>query len=414
MGSKWRSAADAIDLVASGSTVAIGHVGVEPVTLTAELWSRASDLRDVQLLSGMMLTGYPFLRAPDSPFRLNTWFMPGTLMSGDMRDVDAEFLPMGWTQVARYLKSGVADVAIVQAGEADKDGYHSLGISVSQHKPMVEGARLVIAEVNSAMPRTAGDSLIHESQIDVLVCGDHELLPFPNRPGGAVEAAIGARAAELIGDGMIVQFGIGSIPSAMLHGLIALGRRNLRIISQVTDPARDLIEAGCCVADGPCAMIGEVLGSLDLYRWTDGNRALNMADALSTHSVESFCGRGPFVSVNSALEIDLFGQVNSEWLGGRQVGAIGGSLDFAMAAQMEGSRSIIALNSTTTKGKSRIVAALGSGPVTIQRSLVQFVVTEFGTADLRYLTMRERAMALASLAHPDHREALEKAAWDIR
>lgn len=411
---EWRSAADAIDLVSSGSVVAVGHLGAEPLTLTSELWARAPHLHDVTILSGMMVSGYPFLRIPDSPFRLKTWFMPGTLMSGDMRAVAADYLPMSWTQVARFLRSGVVDVALVQVSEADAAGNHSLGISVGQHRAMIEGAKLVIAEVNAAMPRTAGASLIHQSKIDVLVRGDHELLPFPNRPAGPVETAIGIKAAELIGDGTTVQFGIGSIPSAMLNGLVELGRRDLRILSQVTDPARDLIEAGCCRDDVPAALIGEVLGSQELYRWSDQNRALHMTDALVTHSLESFADRSPFVSVNSALEIDLYGQVNSEWLGGRQAGAIGGSMDFGMAAQMEGNRSIIALNSVTSKGKSRIVPALASGPVTIQRSMVQFVVTEHGTADMRHLTMTERATALASIAHPDHRESLERAAAEVR
>jgi acyl-CoA hydrolase len=363
----------------------------------------------------MMVTGYPFLKDPDSPFRLKTWFMPGTLMSGDMRDVKADYLPFGWTQAARYLRSGVVDVAIVQVGEADAEGYHSLGVSVGQHRPMVDGARLVIAEVNAAMPRTRGDSLIHESRIDVLVRGDHELIAFPNRVPGEIELAIGRRAAELVPDGATVQFGIGSIPGAMLKGLIELGRRDLHILSQVTDPARELIEAGCCARDGgPVALVGEVLGTTDLYRWSHENPAIEMADALSTHALESFCGRGSFVSVNSALEIDLLGQVNSEWLGGRQAGAIGGSLDFGIAAQMERNRSIIALNSATNKGKSRIVPMLGQRPVTIQRSLVEFVVTEYGVADLRTLTAAERARALAAIAHPDHRESLEKAAAEIR
>ncbi|MFG1347764.1 acetyl-CoA hydrolase/transferase C-terminal domain-containing protein [Xanthobacter autotrophicus DSM 431] len=411
---KWRSAADAVDIVESGSVVALGHLGAEPVTLTQELWTRAYRLRDVTLLSGMMVTGYGFLGIPNNPFRLKTWFMPGTLMSGSMREVVAEYLPLNWTQTARYLRSGIVDTAIVQVSDADVDGYHSLGISVGQHRAMVDGARRVIAEVNSAMPRTCGDSLIHQSQIDILVRGDHDLLPFPNRAPGEAELLIGRRVAEMIPDGSWVQFGIGSIPGAMLKGLIALGRRGLRILSQVTDPARELIEAGCCVEGAPKALVGEVLGSRELYAWSNGNRDLHMTDALATHSPESFAARERFVSVNSALEIDLLGQINSEWLDGRQAGAIGGSMDFALAAQLEGNRSIIAINSVTNKGKSRIVPILAPGPVTVPRSLVQFVVTEFGSVDLRNRTVGERAQALAAISHPDHREELEKAAFALR
>jgi acyl-CoA hydrolase len=413
-GGNWRSAADAIDLIRSGMVVGVGHLGAEPVTLTSELWQRTDRLRNVTLVAGMMVTGYPFLKELDSPFRLRTWFMPGTLMSGDMRDVAADYLPLNWTQTARYLMSGILDAAIVQVSERDANGFHSLGISASQHLPMVRGARLVIAEVNAAMPRTCGDARIHESQIDVLVRGDHELLDFPNRSPGKVERTIGRRAAELVPDGAWVQFGIGSIPGAMLEGLIDLGRRDLRILSQVTDPARRLIDSDCCATSGPKAMVGEILGTRDLYAWSHENPDLFMTGAMATHRLETFAARGSFVSVNSALEMDLLGQVNSEWLDGRQVGAIGGAMDFGIAAQLEGNLSVIALNSVTNKGKSRIVPILGSGPVTVPRSLVQFVVTEYGTADLRNKTVQERAFALAAIAHPDHREALERAASAMR
>ncbi len=411
---EWRSAADAIDEVRSGMTVGIGHVGAEPVSLTAELWSRADRLRDVTLVAGMMLTGYPFLKGPDSPFRLRTWFMPGTLMSGEMRDVVADYLPMNWTQTARYLESGVLDLAIVQVSEADAEGFHSLGISASQHLPMVRGARRIIAEVNAAMPRTCGDARVHASEIDILVRGDHGLIPFPNRAAGEVERRIGQAAAEWVPDGAWLQFGIGAIPSAMLEGLIDRGARGLRVLSQVTDPARVLLDSACCDGPGPRAVIGEVLGTEDLYRWSHENDRLFVTGAAATHAPEALMGRGQFVSVNSALEMDLFGQVNSEWLDGRQAGAIGGSMDFGMAAQFEGNLSVIALNSVTAKGKSRLVPMLGAGPVTVPRSLVQVVVTEHGAADLRGLTVNERANALAAIAHPDHREALERAAHALR
>jgi acyl-CoA hydrolase len=264
------------------------------------------------------------------------------------------------------------------------------------------------------MPRTRGQSLIHESEIDILVRGDHPLVPFPHRDGDDIDKAIGARAAELIPDGSTLQFGIGTIPGALLDGLIALRRKDLQIISQVTDPARRLIEAGACRAEGPKAIIGEVLGTEDLYRWSHENDDLFMVDALSTHSIESLVARKNFVSVNSGLEIDLYGQVNSETLDGRQIGAIGGSMDFAMGAQVAGNASIIALRSATKKGVARIVPKLQSGPVTLPRSLVQTVVTEHGVADLRGKTMRERALALAAIAHPDHREELTRHAAQLR
>lgn len=409
----WCDANDAIDTISSDSVIGVGHVGAEPLDLTRTLWARSSSLRNVTLLTGMMVSGYPFLNDPEGPFRLRTWFMPGTLMSGSMRDVRADYLPMDWTQTARYLMSGVTDVALIQVSEADAEGWHSLGIATSQHWHMAMGARRVIAQVNPRMPRTLGDGRIHASRIDMFVRAEHELLEFPNRPGGEIERAIGRRAAEFIADGDLIQFGIGSIPSAMLHGLIEQGRKDLRILSQITDPARELIESGCCVADGPKAVVGKVLGSTSLYDWTHENPDIFTAPALQTHQVDGFARRGRFVSVNSALEMDLLGQVNSEWLGGRQIGAIGGSMDFGIAAQFEGNLSVIALNSATAKGKTRIVPLLSPGPVTLPRSLVQVVVTEHGTADLRGLSVRERASALVGIAHPDHREDLARAAGEL-
>jgi 4-hydroxybutyrate CoA-transferase len=413
--SKWRDAAGAADAIKSGMMVGVAHVGVEPLSLTAALWARGRELENVTILSGMMLTGYGFL-SPEAggAFRLRTWFMPGTLLSGDTRDIAADYLPMNWTQTARYLMSAGTDVALIQVSEVDSQGYFSLGVSTGQHWPMIRGAKRIIAEVNAAMPRTRGQSLIHESEIDILVRAEHPLVPFPHRDGDDIDKAIGARAAELIPDGSTLQFGIGTIPGALLDGLIALRKKDLRIISQVTDPARRLIEAGCCRAGGPKAIIGEVLGTQELYRWSHENDDLFMVDALSTHSIESLVARKNFVSVNSGLEIDLYGQVNSETLDGRQIGAIGGSMDFAMGAQVEGNASIIALRSATKKGVARIVPKLQSGPVTLPRSLVQTVVTEHGVADLRGKTMRERALALAAIAHPDHREDISRHAAQLR
>src|SRR5690606_22553386 len=189
--------------------------------------------------------------------------------------------------------------------------------------------------------------------------------------------------------------------------------RDLTIHSQVTDPARRLIEAGCCPSRSSIARVGEVLGSLELYAWADRNPALDMVDAFGTHSPDMLAKIRNFVSVNSALEIDLYGQVNSESLNGKQIGAIGGSLDFAIGGQFADNLAIIALRSETSRGISRIVPCLQAGPVTTQRSLVQIVVTENGAADLRGLSVSERAIALAGLAAPDKREDLLRAAHEI-
>ena len=343
-------------------------------------------------------------------FRLRTWFMPGTLLGGTMRDIAAEFLPLSWTQTMRYLSEMPSDVALLQVSPVDSEGNYSLGISVSLARALLRTSKLVIAQVNEAMPRTLGEAIVHESEIDIVVPANQALPSFPHRTGDAVDAAIGRYAAALIPSGSTLQFGIGTIPGAAVRALIDLGRRNLRLTSQLTDPARELIDAGCCVTDGPAARVGEILGTTELYEWCRENRAVEMVGADRSHSIKALAGMPNFVSINSALEVDLYGQVNSESLGGRQAGGIGGSIDFGIGAQIDNGLSIIALRAATTQGASRIVPALQPGPVTIPRSLVQVVVTEHGVADLRNRTSRERAMALAAIAEPASRDELQKAA----
>jgi len=393
--------------------VAIGTFSAEPRALTEALWARAPDLRNLTVVSGMLMD-YNFLKAPGHEnIRFRTWFMPGTLLKGSVGKIDAEFIPLTSVQAVRYFESADdIDVALLQVSPANTEGMHSFGINNSNTRAMVNAAKFVIAQVNANMPFTMGNSLIHESELDILVEGNHPLPDFPNRPAtDPADINIGQRVAALVGDGATVQVGIGSIPGAVCDGLIQLGRKNLLFISLVTDAVRKVIEAGCCVQENPKAIVVQVMGTRDLYAWVDNNPAIALVDALTTHSLEKLYARRQVVSINSALEIDLYGQSNSELLDGKQAGGIGGSMDFAIGCQFEGALSIIAMRSTTSSGASKILPTFkNNGPVTIPRSLVQVVVTEWGVADLRNLSVRERARALANIAHPDHRAALLDAA----
>lgn len=410
---KWRSASDAIKSITSGMKVAIGTFSAEPLVLTQALWARAPELRDLTVVTGMLMD-YGFLKGPGHEnIHLRTWFMPGTLLKSSGGTIDAEFMPLTSVQAVRYFESASdIDVALVQVSPANAQGMHSFGINNSNTRAMVNAAKFVIAEVNEDMPFTLGNSLIHESELDLLVASNRPLPDFPNRPAtDAGDIAIGKSVAALVNDGATVQVGIGSIPGAVCDGLIQMGRKNLQFISLVTDSVRKLIEAGCCVQDNPKAVVVQVMGTRELYRWVGNNPAIAVVDALTTHSLEKLYERKNLISINSALEIDLYGQVNSELLNGRQAGAIGGSMDFAIGCQFEGALSVFAMRSTTSSGASKILAHFKNhGPVTIPRSLVHIVVTEWGVADLRNLSVRERARALANIAHPDHRPALLDAA----
>jgi acyl-CoA hydrolase len=408
------SAEDALLQVRSGMLVASGGLSAEPIVLLEALAERASATPSVTLLGGMFIDGYRALSPHlGNAIRLETWFMPLTLLGDVGMGPDVDFLPMTWTQVCRYVETLEIDVCLIMVSPADENGYYSLGISSSLNSFLVKRSRVVIAQVNDEMPYTLGDSLVHESQVDFIVEHSNSLPPYPLRPPGDLDAVIGRYVASLIPDGAMLQCGVGTIPEAVARRLAEEGRSGLRITGMLTDAGRGLVDAGCCVPDGPAIVVGEVCGSPDLYRWVDRNPAMVAKDGLHTHSLQALAEYPIFVSVNSTLEVDLFGQVNSEVLRTGQAGGIGGSVDFMMGAMFADNRSIVALPSITSRGVSRIVPSITKGLVTAPRTLVQFVVTEFGVADLRFLSASRRAEALANISHPDHREGLLAAAKEL-
>ena len=408
------SAAEALLQVRSGMLVASGGLSAEPIVLLEALAERASATPSVTLLGGMFIDGYRALSPHlGNAIRLETWFMPLTLLGDVGMGPDVDFLPMTWTQVCRYVETLEIDVCLVMVSPADENGYYSLGISSSLNSFLVKRSRVVIAQVNDEMPYTLGDSLVHESQVDFIVEHSNSLPPYPLRPPGDLDAVIGRYVASLIPDGAMLQCGVGTIPEAVARRLAEEGRSGLRITGMLTDAGRGLVDAGCCVPDGPAIVVGEVCGSPDLYRWVDRNPAMVAKDGLHTHSLQALAEYPIFVSVNSTLEVDLFGQVNSEVLRTGQAGGIGGSVDFMMGAMFADNRSIVALPSITSRGVSRIVPSITKGLVTAPRTLVQFVVPEFGVADHRFLSASRRAEALANISHPDHREGLLAAAKEL-
>lgn len=403
----WMSTQEAVARVESGMSVAFPHLSAEPTALTAALWERANDLCDLTVVSGMLLSGYTFLSMPAAKnIRFKTWFLPGTLLRKTAPEVTAEYLPLTWAQTARYLMETPFDIGLIQVSPADGKGNHSFGVCCTAAKGIAHSAKLVVAQVNPHMPRTLGDSCIHQSDIDILVDAPEPLIEYPNRPLDEVDAEIGRLIAGLIPDGSSLSLGVGGIPLAAANELINKGARNLRFINTFTDPTMALIEAGCAASDNPKAHTGDIFGSKALYDWVADNPAIALTSALATHTLESFVERKTVVSVNSALEIDLLGQVNAETIGGKQTGSMGGLIDFAVGGQVEGGQFILGLRSQTNSGKPRIVSRLDSHIVTLSRTFVETVVTEFGVASLRNKSVRERAVALAEIAHPDDRPGL--------
>jgi acyl-CoA hydrolase len=289
-------------------------------------------------------------------------------------------------------------------------------VAVGVALPAARRAPLVIAQVNPRMPRTRGNACLHRSQIDWWVEVDEPLLPYPPPPITDVERAIGRHVAALVPDGATVQVGVGAIPQAVLEALG--GHRDLALHSLLVDASVDLIERGVVTAAARRVHRGrldvaEVMGTTRLFDFVHDNPLVNMEPSAWVHDPEVVARYDRFVAINSALEVDLTGQVTAESLGGRQVAGIGGQFDFVLgASRSRGGVSIIALPSTGRAGAvSRIVPRLSPGAaVTTPRFVADWVVTEYGAAHLRGRGERERAAALVAVAHPRFREELERSA----
>ncbi len=306
------------------------------------------------------------------------------------------------------------DVALVQVSPPDKHGFCTLGTSVDVAKAAVDMAKYVVAQVNPAMPRTNGDGFINVKDIDALVWHESELpeINYAEKESGA-SAQIGKNVASLIEDGATLQMGIGSIPDQVLKNLT--GHRNLGVHTEMlSDGVIPLIEAGVIdnlkkkLNPGNC-VTGFVAGTRKLYDYVDDNPLIRVMDIAYVNDTHIIRQNPKEVAINSAIEIDLTGQVCSDSIGTYQFSGIGGQMDFIRGASLsEGGKPIIALPSVTSKGASRIVPFLkqGAGVVTT-RGHVHWVVTEFGIVNLYGKNLKQRARALINIAHPDHREALD-------
>jgi acyl-CoA hydrolase len=393
----------------------------EPTPLVDEILRQAERLRPLTLMGGLHLSGHPFC-ATEHEGRLR-WVtfhaMPG--LREALARGQAEFVPLRYFDAPwAFGPTGPwpADAVLVQTAPPDALGRLSLGVSTSYPLPVARAAPLVIAEVNHRMPRTHGDSTITVDRLAACVETDRPLVAYPPPKIGDVERRIAGHVTELVPDGAAVQVGIGAVPEAIVSGLA--GHRDLGVHSALFDAMLPLLERGVITGarnrrHPGCLDLGEVMGTEPLFRWVHENPRVYMEPSTTIHDPRVVAGLERFVSINSAIEIDLTGQVNAEALGERQVAGIGGQFDFVAGAALGGSRSIVALPSTGRGGEvSRIVARLGAGtPVTTPRHLVDWVVTEFGRVELRGLSDGQRARELTRIAHPRFREGLERE-WRAR
>ncbi len=411
-------AQEAVQAIQSGDRVVLPLCCGLPQTLVEALVEDHERLQDVEIVSGLQVR-YPFLEPGlEKSFTFRTWqcapairklLSKGTVQYIPMRQGDAAWM---------FSRNGTWPVkrALIQTSPPDRNGYMSLGVSIGHALPTALEAETVIAEVNDQMPRVLGDGYIHVSQVDTLVETSRPLLEFPApKEIGETEKKIGETVGDLIPDGATLQIGIGAIPSAVIQSL--KDKRDLRFFAMGVDGIVDLVEAGAVEAGGgvsapPKIRVTEILGTRRLFDFVHENPMVEGRPIHRTINARVVAEIERFVSILSAIEIDLTGQVNAETVRGKQISAIGGSFDFLLGALYSpGGKSIMAMTSTSPDGKhSRIVATLPPGSaVTTPRHCVEYVVTEYGVADLKGKSLAERAAALIGIAHPDFRDPLRAA-----
>ena len=412
------SLAAAVERLRPGMKVLLPPGAGEPDALVQEICRQSGRLEDLTLMGGIHLGDYPFARPEHGALRFVTWHMSPRLAEARARG-RVELVPIRYFDlVTEFVRGGhwAPDAVLVHASPPDARGYLSLGVSVSVGLPAARTAPLVIAQVNSEMPRTRGDSGLHVSEVDAWVEADGPLAEVPPVALGAVERAIGRHVAALVPDGATVQVGVGGLPQAVLEALV--DHRDLSLHSLLVDSAVTLIERGVVTGARKRVHrgrldIAEAMGTRRLYDFVREEPMVNMESSAFVHNPDVVALLDRFISINSALEVDLTGQITAESLGPRQVAGVGGQFDFVLgASRSRGGASIIALPSTGRDGAvSRIVGRLTAGAaVTTPRFLADWVVTEHGAARLRGLGERQRATAVSAVADPRFREELERAA----
>ena len=395
-----------------GDHVVIGQAGAEPAGLVAELIALAPQLGSLDVFCGYSLNSI-WAQEVSPTLRVSTYCGLGAVRHQVARG-RARVMPEQLSQLSAHFASGKlrADVVLLQVSPADEEGYHSLGCAVDYVWDAAQTARVVLVEVNSNMPHTRSACRLHRSRVVVSMHSDAPLFEVPHEAPSEVQLRVAQQVAGLVPNGASIQLGIGGLAAAVAGALAQ--HRSLKVRSgMVGDWLLDLIASGAIDTAHPQACMASLaVGSRRLYQALGANGPLELASVarLVAPLVASppSDAAAPFIAINSAIEVDLYGQVNAEFLGERYVGAVGGQADYFRAARRSiGGLAIVALPATTgPNGKSRIVRRIASAYVTSAQSDIDFIVTEHGTADLRATTLMERRMLIAQLADPRFRDAM--------
>lgn len=410
---------EAVSRIQSGQRIFMETNCSEPLSLIEALVATKDRFEHVEIVQGFYRDrSCPYAqRGMDKHFSIRS-FHASAAIGGALKEGWADYIPVHLYDIPRLCMEGPLpiDAALVQLSPPDENGLCSFGITVNFVKPIAEGAKAIIAEINDQMPRTFGDTLVHVSRLHAVVENSHPLIELTKREVDRVSAKIASYVVDLIPDGATLQVGIGEIPDAVLQFLEC--KKNLGFHSgTISDAMVKLIEQGVVTNGSKAINHGKSVTSMAMgtnggvYRFVGQNPDVEFYPVSYTHDVCVIGKIDQFVTINSAIQVDLYGQVNTESIGGRLVSGIGGSQNFTLgASRSKGGKSIVALPSTASGGKvSRIVSRLDPyTSVTTPRADIHYVVTEFGIADLRWKTLSQRAKELTAIAHPDFREELAK------
>ena len=412
---KRKTAAEAMKCVKSGDRVVFAHACGEPLELVDALVARAAELEHVEI-NHMVAMGKGEYAQPElaGSFFHKTLFV-GASTREAVKDGRGDYVPVFFHEIPKLFCEGYLppDVVLIHVSPPDKHGFCSYGISVDYTKPAAQVAKTVVAQVNPNMPRTHGDSFIHVGEIDFVIESQQEIIELQPPRIGPVEEAIGKHIAGLVEDGSCLQLGIGGIPDAVL--LFLHEKNDLGIHSEMfSEGVVDLYNEGVITNRNKAINRDKMaatflMGTRRLYDFVDDNPAVNMFPANIIIDPYLIGQNDRVVAINSALQVDLLGQVVADTMGAVQFTGIGGQVDFVRgAARSRDGKAIIALPSTAKKGTvSRIVAALSPGTaVTTMRADVDYVVTEHGVAHLRGMGLRERAEALIEIADPAFKDQI--------
>ncbi|RDV14030.1 acetyl-CoA hydrolase/transferase family protein [Pontibacter diazotrophicus] len=415
----YKSAEEALSVIQSGDRVFLHGSAATPSYLIKKLAERADELRDVELVSISTFGDMPVA----DPKYSDSFYINSLFVSANVREAvnsgRGDYVPIFLSEIPKLFRSGIMplDVAIVHVSPPDRHGFCSLGVSVDIAREAVLSAKHVIAQVNPQMPRTHGDALIHTRRFDALVEVNEPLpeVDYSQKISSA-EEKIGKYIAEMVDDGATLQMGIGGIPDAVLGYLTNHQRLGIHT-EMFSNGILPLVEKGVITNEhkkkhpGRIAT-GFIVGNRQLYDFVDDNPLITMLRTDYVNDVTVIRTNPKMTAINSAIEIDLTGQVVSDSIGTYQYSGIGGQMDFMRGAALsKGGKPIIALPSITHKGISRITPFINQGAgVVTTRAHVHYVVTEYGVAYLYGKNLRQRAKALIGIAHPDHRERLEEEA----